>query len=212
LLECRPLGERRMMDPLAGEEERPVEGRRLFAVPTMLPTGGIEAIDYLVFVDPERYYDLTTETQRQQVAATVTALNDVLPAGRFALVGPGRWGSNDSRLSVPVTYSDICNSKLLVEITPPYSPAPEWGFGTDFYEDVVEAGILVLGIQPMPGGGEMDWAFLRGSPNRLADHAPNAAELAGVVRVIDLREAAGGPLRLAIDDETNEAVACFDDV
>jgi hypothetical protein len=31
------------------------------------------------------------------------------------------------------------------------------------------------------------------------------------VRVIDLRAAAGSPLRIVIDDETNEAIACFDE-
>jgi len=207
ILECRPLNER---PPLGSDDEdvsQAAEGRRLFAVPTLLPTGGVEEIDYLVFVDPECYYDLTKEAERRRVAETVTTLNDLLPAGRFALVGPGRWGSTDSRRSVPVTYSDICNSRLLVEISPPYTPAPEWAYGTDFYEDVVEAGILVLGIQPMPGGGEMDWEFLRGSPNRLATLLPHSA--ADCVRVIDLRATAGSSLRVVIDEETNEAVACF---
>jgi len=30
------------------------------------------------------------------------------------------------------------------------------------------------------------------------------------VRVIDLQAAAGSPLKIIIDDETNEAIACFD--
>ena len=210
ILECRPLYQRERpqgVPDLATVRDK----RRLFALPTLLPSAEVEAIDYLVFIDPDRYYELTAEGERRRVADTVTALNDLLPPGRFALIGPGRWGSLNSRFSVPVTYSDICNSKLLVEISPPYTPRPELAYGTDFYEDVVEAGILVLGIQPAAGTGQMDWDLLRNSPNRLASFVPWAADLAGCVRVIDLGAAAGSPLRIVIDSKTNEAVACFEE-
>lgn len=209
VLECRPLNERLP----AGDDTDRVEidtNRRLFAMPTLLPSGTVEAINYLVFVDPEVYYHIEREDDRLRIAQTITALNDLLPAGRFGLIGPGRWGSSNNRLSVPVSYSDICNSRLLVEISPPYTPAPELAYGTDFYEDVLEAGIFILGIQPTPEGGMMDWKLLRESPNHLANYVPEAADWADCVRVIDLRAAAGSPLKIIIDDETNEAIACFD--
>lgn len=209
VLECRPLNER----PRAGESDDRAENeanRRLFAMPTLLPSGTVEAIDYLVFVDPEVYYDIEREDDRLQIAQIITALNDLLPAGRFGLIGPGRWGSLNNRLSVPVSYSDICNARLLVEISPPYSPAPELAYGTDFFEDVIEAGIFVLGIQPTPEGGMMDWSLLRESPNHLANYVPEAAAWADCVRVIDLPAVAGSPLKIIIDDDTNEAIACFD--
>ncbi len=210
VLECRPLYRRNADEP--GLDLTPLRDKdRLFTMPTLLPSAAVDQIEYLVFIDPDRYYILPDGPERLRVADTVTALNDLLPAGRFGLIGPGRWGSLDSRLSVPVTYSDICNSKLLVEISPPYTPPPELAYGTDFYEDVVEAGIVVVGIQPGLEGSEMDWELLRGAPNRLTEFAPDAADLEALVRVIDLRAAAGSPLRIVIDNETNEAVACFDE-
>ncbi len=209
ILECRPLNERRphRVEP---DINKTKERRRLFSMPTLLPSGTVEAIDYLVFIDPEPYYDIDEESRRLEIAQTVTTLNDLLPAGRFGLVGPGRWGSLNSRLSVPVTYSDICNARLLVEISPPYTPAPELAYGTDFFEDVLEADIFVLGIRPTPEGGTMDWKLLRESPNHLIDYVPEAATYADCIRVIELSEAAGSALTIVIDDETNEAVACFD--
>lgn len=210
ILECRPLNER--LEPKKKPEpEIDDTKRQLFRMPTLLPSGEVDAIDYLVFVDPESYYDIEDEEQRNQIAETITALNDILPAGRFGLIGPGRWGALDSRLSVPITYSDICNTSLLVEISPPYTPAPELAYGTEFFEGVRETGILVLGIQPMPHGGSMDWEFLRRSPNLLTHYVPWAADWADCVRVIDLNAAAGSSLRLVIDEETNEAIACFDE-
>jgi hypothetical protein len=209
VLECRPLNEHRQPEEETGPEH-PNDGRRLFTVPTLLPSATVEAIDYLVFIDPEYYYGIEEESRRRLIADTITALNDLLPAGRFGLVGPGRWGSLDSRLSVPVTYSDVCNARLLVEISPPYTPAPELAYGTDFFEDVLEAGIFVLGIQPTPSGGTLDWKLLRESPNRLTQYAPWAAEWVDGVRVIDLPAVAGSPLKVIIDDEAKEAIACFD--
>jgi len=213
ILECRPLNER----PQSKEEPKPeVEAdntkRRLFHMPTLLPSGTVGAIDYLIFVDPESYYDVEDEERRNQIAETITTLNDVLPADRFGLIGPGRWGSLNSRLSVPITYSDICNASLLVEISPPYTPAPELAYGTEFFEGVREAGILVLGIQPTPWGGSMDWEFLRNSPNLLTQYVPSAAAWENCVRVIDLKAAAGSSLRLVIDEVADEAIACFDEV
>ena len=209
ILECRPLYQRGP-ESVVADLDALRDKHRLFAMPTLLPSAAVENIEYLIFVDPDRYYSLPLGEARQRVAETVTALNDLLPAGRFGLVGPGRWGSLDSRHSVPVTYSDICNSKLLVEISPPYTPPPELAYGTDFYEDVVEAGIVVVGIQPGQPGSEVDWRLLRDSPNLLPRFVPAAADLVDLVRVIDLRAAAGSPLRIVIDNETNEAVACFD--
>ncbi len=211
ILECRPLNERRRLDEEDEPERDDHNKRRLFAMPTLLPSGAVEAIDFLVFIDPEIYYHIEEEAQRFQIAEAITTLNDLLPAGRFGLVGPGRWGALNSRLSVPITYSDICNASLLIEISPPYTPAPELAYGTDFFEDVQEAGILVLGIQPTPEGGSIDWDFLRGSPNLLTRYVPWAAAWAEGVRVIDLKAAAGSPLRIIIDKEANEAIACFDD-
>ncbi len=213
ILECRPLNQRRFKAEMKETETKEVkfkDQRRLFAMPTILPARTVEAIDFLIFVDPEPYYDIQDETRRQQIADAITALNDLLPAGRFGLIGPGRWGSLNSRLSVPVTYSDICHSSLLVEISPPYTPAPELAYGTDFFEDIVEAGIFVLGIQPTPEEGMIDWNLLRNSPNRLSFYLPRAAELEDSLRVIDLQAVAGSPLRIIIDDETNEVIAGFD--
>ena len=96
-------------------------------MPTLLPSAAVDQIEYTVFVDPDHYYNLPDGPERLRVADTVTALNDLLTAGPFGIIGSGRWGSLASRLSVPVPYSDICNSKLLVEISPPSTPPPRNG-------------------------------------------------------------------------------------
>lgn len=208
ILECRPLIERRFpvveIDPADYRN-----ARRFFSLPSLLPSGIVEGIDFLVYIDPECYYDIEDESAKLALVASIARLNDRLPASRFALIGPGRWGSTNSRLSVPVTYSDICNSKLLIEISPPYTPAPELAYGTDFYEDLVEAGIHVLGIQPPTEGDSFDWQFLRESPDSLGDYLPADEEKPACLHVIDLVQTTGSGLKIYINDEANEAVAIF---
>lgn len=210
ILECRPLIERRFpIVEIDTAEYR--DARQFFCLPTLLPSSIIEGIDYLVFVDPDCYYAIEDESVKLSLGDSIAKLNDVLPAGRFALIGPGRWGSANSRLSVPVTYSDICNSKLLIEISPPYTPAPELAYGTDFYEDLVEEGIFVLGIQPPAEGDSFDWPFLRESANSLNDYLPGNDLGTTCLRVIDLQKIASSGLKVYINDEANEAVAIFEE-
>lgn len=211
ILECRPLSARRSQPrtPKELREALPTIQRRLFSTPTRRPAGLVEAIDYLVFVDPDVYYSIEDNARREAIADAIIALNDLLPAGRFGLIGPGRWGSLNNRLCVPVTFTDVSNSALLVEISPSYTPAPELAYGTDFYEDIIDAGILVLGIQLTPQGGSMDWDLLRQSPNQLGFYLPEAADLGDVLRVIDLQAVAGTSLKVVIDGSANEAIAGF---
>jgi hypothetical protein len=112
ILECRPLNER-AHGPGQRTYRKNASQRAAFShMPTLLPSGTVEAINYLIFVDPEVYYDIEDEERRTQIAETITTLNDLLPAGHFGLIGPGPLGErSNSRLSVPITYSDICNSQ-----------------------------------------------------------------------------------------------------
>ena len=51
------------------------------------------------------------------VARAIGRLNTLLPTRQFILLGPGRWGSRgDIRLGVAVTYADISNTAMLLEI------------------------------------------------------------------------------------------------
>ncbi len=205
ILECRPMHKRRpSLSAFEPAEIQPDDV--VFSMPSLLPAAHLTGIRYLVFIDPDGYYHLEDEPDRLSVSDALTHLNDRLPVGEFAIIGPGRWGSLSSRHSVPVSYSDICNSRFLVEISPSYSPAPELAFGTDFYEDLTEAGILVLGMQPGGPATTMRWDLLREASNDLAAYLPEAAGVAPYLRVIDLAKSTGAELELVVDDAADRAI------
>jgi len=125
-------------------------------------------------------------------------------------MGPGRWGSRgDIKLGVSVTYSDINNTAVLIEIarkTGNY--VPDLSFGTHFFQDLVESSIRYLPLYPDDQGVVFRDSFLKGSRNILPVLLPEFAYLAHAVRVIDVPQTTGGRvLRLLMNADLDEAVA-----
>lgn len=146
----------------------------------------------------------------REVGHAVGRLNRILPKRKFILVGPGRWGSRgDIRLGVPVTYSDINNSAMLIEVARQKGNyLPELSFGTHFFQDLVEASIRYLPLYPDDANTTFKESFLRESHSVLQELLPEFSGLSEILRVIDLPRATGGYiLRVLMNSELDEAVA-----
>jgi hypothetical protein len=172
--------------------------------------GYLKGIGYVVLVDPRDYAAIGTPERRHEVARCVARLNEALAGQVYVLLGPGRWGSQDLRLGVRVAFADICHARALVEIArrrEGYVPEPS--FGTHFFQELVEGGILYLPLYPDDPDVVWNESFLRGSANSLSDVLPGEAGLADVVRVIDVaRVRPGRTLELTMDGEAQDAL-CF---
>src|ERR1700690_1130143 len=84
---------------------------------------------------------------------------------------------------------------------------PNLSFGTHFFQDLVEASIRYLPLFPDDPDIAFHEKFLRESPDILADVAPEFADLAGTVRVIDVPRATGGlVLRVLLNADQDRAV------
>ncbi len=210
VLQCRPLSQRAEGGPVTIPRDIPPEDI-LFTSHHLVPDGRADNVRYIVYVDPQRYYTLHDMTVRQELARAVGRLNKRLEDERFILMGPGRWGSANIELGVHVTYADIFNTKVLIEMAVAHNGhMPELSYGTHFFQDLVEAGIhsLALRIGPGPGGSRFNWAFFADTPNALADLLPSEAGLADVLKVIDLDALPGGGRRLQVlmDGHHDEAI------
>jgi predicted nucleotidyltransferase len=125
-------------------------------------------------------------------------------------MGPGRWGSRGSiKLGVNVTYSDINNTAMLIEIArkqKDYVPDPS--FGTHFFQDLVEASIRYLPLYPDDRGVIFNEQFLITARNILLDILPDFGNLINVLRVIDVQESTGGQvLQVLMNADTGQAIA-----
>jgi hypothetical protein len=207
LLQCRPQAMRKPARTVHVPATIPA-GRRIFTADRDVISGEVNDLAWVVLVDPRDYNRLESEDRRVAVAQLVSRLNQRLEGERFALMGPGRWGSKDTRLGVRVGYADLNNTRLLVEIARRQQGyLPEVSFGSHFFQDLVESEIHYLALYPDEEGVLFDEEFLHGSENQLAALLPDHADQAGFVRVINVPEAAGGLLlHVAMDGERQEAL------
>ncbi|HOU41625.1 MAG TPA: hypothetical protein PK829_10200, partial [Promineifilum sp.] len=209
LLQCRPLSQRAEGGPVTIPRDIP-PGDILFTSHHLVPDGRANDIRYIVYVDPQRYYTIPDVTVRHELARAIGRLNKRLEDERFILMGPGRWGSTNIELGVHVTYADIFNTKVLIEMAVAHNGhMPELSYGTHFFQDLVEAGIhsLALHLKPGTGGSEFNTPFFANAPNALAELLPSEAALAGVLKVIDLDALPGGRrLQVLMDGHHDEAI------
>lgn len=209
ILQCRPQSQSR------GIERKPVpkdvpEDHKVFFTKKFVTTGQIENIEYIVYVDPEGYTNLTKREQMQKVAKIISELNIKLPKRKFILIGPGRWGSKgDIKLGVPVRYGDINNSSMLVEIAKEKGGfTPELSFGTHFFQDLVESNIRYIGLYPGQENTIFNEKLLIESDNKLSTILQTYKDYEDVVRVIKITDIIPrGTLSVIMDGETNEALA-----
>ena len=207
LLQCRPQGATEGAAPAPIPRDIPAD-RILFTARRYVSNGQVNDVSHVVYVDPARYAELDTGRIRE-VGRAVGRLNRLLPKRQFVLMGPGRWGSRgDIRLGVPVTYADISNSAILVEVARKKGGyLPDLSFGTHFFQDLVEASIRYLPLYPDDPDVAFNEAFFLRARNALPELAPEFASLADVLRVIDVPgETDGRVLRVLMNGDLDEAV------
>ena len=209
MLQCRPQSQSRDIERKPVPKDIP-EDRKLFSTKKYVTTGQIENIEYIVYVSPEEYTNLTKREQMQRVAKIISELNTILPKRKFILMGPGRWGSKgDIKLGVPVRYGDINNTAMILEIAKEKGGyTPELSFGTHFFQDLVESNIRYLPLYPDQGEDLFNEKLLFNSDNRLTTMLPGCKNYEDVVRLIKISDIIpGGTLSVVMDGEANEALA-----
>lgn len=187
LLQCRPQSKAKARVPI----EIPANVDKtniLFTSDKYVNNGLVEGIKHIVIVDGESYSGLSTALQMYEVGRVVGKLNTILEKKKFILIGPGRWGSKgDIRLGVPVIYSDINNTAMLIEVgREKEGYMPELSFGTHFFQDLVEADIKYLPLYPDNKENYFNDEFFRNSKNMLTKLLPEAQMYENVIKVIDM--------------------------
>jgi len=114
LLQCRSQSYSEAGKPAIIPHDVPEE-KVIFSAKKYISNGTISDISHIIYVDPQKYSELTHYEELIAVGRAVSRLNKILPKRQFILMGPGRWGSRgDIKLGVSVTYSDINNTAMLI--------------------------------------------------------------------------------------------------
>jgi hypothetical protein len=208
ILQCRPLTQQ-IEDLVVTIPKNIPEEDVLLESNWLVSDGKSENLRYAVYIDPAMYKKIPDQVTKRELGRAVCRLNQKLKGENFILLGPGRWGSSNLDLGVHVTYADIYNSKVLVEIgLLENGGRPELSQGTHFFNDLVEARILVLALWPDEEYSILNQTFFQESPNKLAELVPEDADLEDYLRVIDIPAVANGRfLHLYMDGQEDKAVA-----
>lgn len=208
VLQCRTQPQAMETGPVTIPDDIPEEDV-VFDANRHVRSGIAENIDYVVYIDPHVYDAVPTREHRHAIARAVGRINVKLAPRSFVLIGPGRWGSNDIRLGVPVRYADINRCCVLIEVARQKDGfCPEVSFGTHFFQDLVEADIHYIPLYPDEPGVRFNQAFMDDTPNALGDFLPDDSEFADDIRVIHVPAVSNGrKLNIVMDGETDRALA-----
>lgn len=115
----------------------------------------------VVYVRPDRFDRAVTRA----IASEVEALNRAIAAeGRgYVLIGPGRWGTSDPWLGVPVEWHQISAARAIVETDlgdVPVTPSE----GTHFFQNLTSFGIGYFTVYGGDPGGHLDVGWLESRP------------------------------------------------
>ena len=123
--------------------------------------GVVSDIRDIVYVKTDGY----SASNNPRIADEVERINrGFLDAGKsYILVGPGRWGSNDSWLGIPVKWPHISAAKLIVEAgLKDYRVEPSQG--THFFQNLTSFGVGYFIVNDYIGDGIYDLDYLNSLP------------------------------------------------
>lgn len=118
-----------------------------------LGIGLVEGVTDMIYVREENFDNSYT----LQIAEEIGQLNSILKAEKrhCVLLGPGRWGTSDQFLGIPVKWSHISQAKAIVECgMENFRVEPSQG--THFFQNLTSFGIGYLTINPFMGDGKFD--------------------------------------------------------
>ncbi|CAM5414327.1 PEP/pyruvate-binding domain-containing protein [Thauera mechernichensis] len=182
LLQCRPM-QVRSVEGVA-DAEPPAEAEQLVcARGAVIGPSRVIQPDWVIHVRPAAF-GVLNQSQRLAVTRVIGRLNG-LAAGRCVLMlGPGRWGSRDPFLGIPVLFSEINHVAALCEIVAMHDNLiPDVSLGTHFLNELIEGDLLYFALFPKLEGNMLDEARLLDRPNALPQLLPDDAGWADVIHV-----------------------------
>jgi hypothetical protein len=115
----------------------------------------------IVAVDPETFDPSRTRDMAREIAAINSRMEKDGTA--YLLVGPGRWGSFDPWLGIPVKWRDISGVAVMVELSGA-DRSVEPSFGSHFFQRITSRGIPYVTVSDGTGDDFFDWNWVRSLP------------------------------------------------
>jgi hypothetical protein len=190
VLQLRPMVFEQLEVDVDFDEE--MEAQAVVRSEIALGHGRRETISDLVVIDARRM----ERSQTVEAAATIEQINRELRRdGRYSiLIGPGRWGSRDPWLGIPVTWPQISSARAIVE-TDFLDLQVEPSLGSHFFHNLTCYGVAFFAVHVAAGSGTINWEWLDRQESR-------AVAMDGIVRHLRLEY----PAQVLVDGSTSRGV------
>lgn len=166
LLQSRPLWQAQS-EPCTDIPETP-DRRVILKADRMVTNGAVTDVPYLVYVDHRVY---AVAENFFAVARSVGRVNQQLSGNKFIFVSPGRVGSSNPELGVPVQYHELTNCCCIVELgIPKLGYMPELSYGTHFFSDLEVDNVLYMPVYDGEKRNIFDESWFDGMPFELGPH------------------------------------------
>ena len=155
ILQIRPIISNKEKSQVMIEESENREGVIVFSNKA-LGNGLIDDISDIVMILPSEM----DRAQTQSIADEIGEINSTMKKGSYILLGPGRWGSLDRWLGIPVRWGQISRVGAIVE-----APLPDidvnMSQGSHFFHNISALGIPYLSVSDSSSGDKIDWEWLK---------------------------------------------------
>jgi hypothetical protein len=122
-----------------------------------LGNGEVSNIRDVIFVDVNKFDKLKTF----EIATEMEFINNKMGKQNkpYILIGPGRWGTRDPFLGIPVIWSQISNARVIVEISLANFPLDS-SLGSHFFHNVTSMNIGYFSVQDSSRTDFINWEIL----------------------------------------------------
>ena len=187
-LQIRPIVDKKeMLDDSVMEAD---DSELILRSDTALGHGVMDNVRHVVYVKQGNF----NSANNPALALEVDKINkEFVENGEpYILIGPGRWGSADYALGVPVRWPQIAGARLIVETAiPGYRIEPSQG--THFFQNLTSFGVGYFTVDPAGGNGYFDIDFLDTLPAKYESEA---------IRVVEFP----APLTIAINGKKGKGI------
>jgi CheY-like chemotaxis protein len=159
ILQMRPMVSRSPVKKVSLKDLKPENLLCLSA--QALGNGAHRDIADLIYVIPEKFDQLKTREIAEEIGVMNARLRE---EGRpYLVIGPGRWGSSDPSLGIPVKWHHISGSRIIVEAA--YGDfVVDPSYGTHFFHNVTSLGIGYFTINETGPEAFINWDKIKAEP------------------------------------------------
>jgi hypothetical protein len=159
LLQIKPLiGS---LDDFSFDPETVDQEKLLLLSERGMGNGLISDVSDVIFVDPEVF----DKRETVAMAGEIESLNEAMRRQnrQYLLIGPGRWGTRDRWIGIPVAWPQISSARVIVETSLEGYPL-DASSGSHFFHNVTSMNVGYFSVQQEMSGSFIRWDILKRQP------------------------------------------------